>query len=283
MLRVDPSLFSNVVSAVQRTSSLPGGAVRGLPGGAVIEGLPGVNSFGSDIADAKKEFELGRVHSALDRVRQIETQFNGVAGRWNGTVGSIISSTRQGNQKLPLQKLNEAKTAQTKMQQLTGPAIKAFRDLTLALEHAISEHAISEQAISAEGRPAEDDDESGVTEAAPDKHELPETTRDTKSEGDAPDIDLLGNYATNYRFGPKLRPHQGPDGKTRVEPKIQPDKFYFLRGFEPPRVVRIREVRRQAVLVFDTDQLREVLIETSELKKLMASGIWILESKSSTN
>ena len=90
MLRVDTALFSNVVTAVQRTGNLPGGAVRGLPNGVSIEGLKGVDSFAAAVADAKREFELGRIHNAAQQIRQLETQFNSIAGRWNATADAMI-------------------------------------------------------------------------------------------------------------------------------------------------------------------------------------------------
>ena len=141
MRTVDTSLFSNVVIAAQRTSRLPGGAVRGLPGGLVIDGIQGATSFAGDIAEAQKEFERGRVHTALDRVRQVETQFNGLSGRWSSTIQNAVSTARQGRQSMPLQKLNEIKAAQSKMQPLIGTAVKAFRDLTSSLETEIARSA----------------------------------------------------------------------------------------------------------------------------------------------
>ena len=189
MQHVDPSLFSNVVAAVQRTNSLPGGAVRGLPGGMVIEGLQGASAFGSDIAEAKKELELGRVHAALARVRQVEAQFSGMAGRWSGNVSSIISSTQQGKQKLPLQKLNEAKNAQAKMQQLLGPATKAFRDLTSALD----------QAVASMGHTAEEENESIQTGEAIDGHDGDEAPPTDSTKSGKPDFEKARRH-TGHRF-----------------------------------------------------------------------------------
>ena len=223
MISVEPALFSNIIINVQRTSSLAGGSVSGLPNGIVIEGLKGVSSFGSDIAEAQKEYELGRIRSALDRIRQIETQFNGIAGRWTAQVNQVVSSARQGRQQLSIQKLNEVKNAQTKMQQLAGPASKSFQDLVCALEHAIS----------SEGRDAsEDANESAPpeTETTADSDNSPESTTASESTGELasnstenaqrtdnagnrentgsqetePDANLLGSYMTNYRFGTKL-------------------------------------------------------------------------------
>ena len=157
MISVEPALFSNIIITVQRTNSLAGGSVSGLPNGVVIEGLKGVSSFGSDIAEAQKEYELGRIRSALDRIRQIETQFNGIAGRWSAQVNQVVSSARQGRQQLSIQKLNEVKNAQTKMQQLVGPASKSFQDLVCAMEHAVS----------SEGRVNTDETSSDATDTNP--------------------------------------------------------------------------------------------------------------------
>lgn len=274
MLQVDPAHFANVATAVLRTGSLTGGAVRGLPGGAVVEGLKGINSFASDVNEAKKEFELGRVRSSLERVKQMESMFNGIASRWNGTVGSLISSTRQGRQKLPLQKLNELKNAQTKMQQLIGPASKAFQDLVTALEHAVTleGHQQSEDAIdqTTESEPTEHD-------AAKDAPPTPSPAgRSDDSEEDTPERDLLGRFSSNYRYGRKLQLRRGADKKARIVPPLEKDKFYFVVGLDPPRVVRMRELNPKAILVFDTHLSCESLIEARELAELIKQGMWIL-------
>src|SRR6056297_2648987 len=172
MLRVDPSLFSNVVTAVQRTGHLPGGAVRGLPGGVSVEGLRGVDSFASEIADAKKEFELGRVHSSLQRVRQLEMQFGSIVGRWNATVSTVVASARQGKQGLSLQKLQEVKNAQAKMRSLTSPATKTFRDLVTALEHYVAAGGhVSDQESAATAPPDAEPDQAEPDIARPSESE----------------------------------------------------------------------------------------------------------------
>ena len=269
MLHVDPAHFANVINAVQRTGSLTGGAVRGLPGGAVVEGLKGINSFGSDINDAKKEFELGRVRTALERIKQIESQFNGIAGRWNGTVGSLISSARQGRQQLSLQKLNELKNAQTKMQQLTGPASKAFQDLVAALEHAVSidgRETKGDATLADVGEPTNTDDQD-----TPAVGSVLDANKET-----TPDPDLLGRFATDYRYGPKLQLKLNSDEKAKVVPSLEKNKLYFFAGLDPPRVVRLRKLDSKAVLVFDTLHSRDSLIDSRELVELIKKGIWAL-------
>lgn len=298
MISVEPALFSNIIINVQRTSSLAGGSVSGLPNGIVIEGLKGVSSFGSDIAEAQKEYELGRIRSALDRIRQIETQFNGIAGRWTAQVNQVVSSARQGRQQLSIQKLNEVKNAQTKMQQLAGPASKSFQDLVCALEHAIS----------SEGRDAsEDANESAPpeTETTADSDNSPESTTASESTGELasnstenaqrtdnagnrentgsqetePDANLLGSYMTNYRFGTKLVIKKGKDNVSRLLPKLEHNRFYFACGFEPPRVFRIREIQRGNVILYDTMLGKDVLLDSSELKVQIRKGIWTLSPK----
>ncbi|MCG8648956.1 MAG: hypothetical protein MI861_03940 [Pirellulales bacterium] len=274
MLRVEPSLFSNVITAVQRTSSLTGGSVVGLPNGVVIEGLKGVNSFGSDVAEAQKEFQLGRVRSALERIKQIESHFNGIASRWTSTVNSVISSAKQGRHQLSIQKLNEVRNAQTKMRQLTGPASKAFQDLVSALEHAVSMEGRSSQDVPEEPQPAPVAPVAATTTPVVDQP-VPEKTPEEQT----PDVNLLGPFATNYHFGDKVKLRKGADNKVRLIPKLEKNKFYFLMGFHPPRVVRIRELNRDSLLVFDTHHSQELLIESHKLKSLLLSGIWALVSK----
>ena len=138
MIKVERALFSNVISAVQRTANLPGGGVRGIPGGVVIKGLDGVASFGADIQEAQKEYEKGRIRTSLERVRQLDAQFQGISSRWESTANNVLSSARSGTDQIPMQKLNEVKNAQTKMAQLTRPAAKAFQDLVTALETAVA-------------------------------------------------------------------------------------------------------------------------------------------------
>jgi hypothetical protein len=276
MLQVDTAHFSNVVSSVQRTGSLAGGAIGGLPNGVVVAGLQGINSFGSDIAEAKREFELGRVRTALERVKQLENQFNGIASRWNATVGSLISSAKQGRQKLSLQKLNELKNAQVRMQQLTGPASKAFQDLVTALEHAVTREGRESEEATVETTADESTGQLDAPAAPPTPApELP-VEPSTEPPEQTPDADALGSFAANYRCGPKLQLRRGADNKTRIVPKLEIDKFYFLAGLEPPRVVRVRELQAKAVIVFDPHQARELLIEAQELTRLIKQGIWIL-------
>jgi hypothetical protein len=276
MLQVDSSLFSNVIIAVQRTSALPGGAVSGLPGGLVIEGLKGVNSFGSDVAEAQKEFELGRTRSALSRIQQVETQFSGILGRWNASVGTVLTSGRQSPQKISLQKINEVKNAQTKMQLLAGPATKSFRDLITALEHAMS----------VEGHVPDDETQNenaskSLTEEPTDQAEFPEAEIPESNEDvpaiDHPDPNLLGRYALTYRFGSRIEKKRTENNKSYLEPKLQVDQFYFLMGEQPPRVVRIRQLDRSHMTVLDTYLNRDVQIDTNEIRQLLEQGIWLLQ------
>ncbi len=276
MLRVDPSLFANVVTSVQRTGNLTGGSVRGLPNGVVIEGLKGVNSFSSDIAEAQKEFRLGRVRSALERVKQMETQFNGIAGRWNASVGSVISSARQGRQQLSIQKLNEVKSAQTKMQQLTGPASKAFLDLVSALEHAVAMEGRETEDFKAD---ADDRTDSDTVEVSNDPDGADSSV---ERADDTPDHNLLSSFAENYDYGARLEIRKEAGKKARIVPRLEKDQFYFFAGLDPPRVVRVRELKRQSVIVFDTRVSCELLIEADELKELIGEGIWILAAKNAT-
>lgn len=277
MLRVDSSLFSNVITSVQRTGNLTGGAIRGLPNGAVIEGLKGINSFGSDVAEAQKEFEMGRLRPCLERIKQLQTRFAGIEGRWNSTVGGVISSARQGRQQLPQQKLNEIKSAQTKMRQLIGPANKSFQDLVAALE----------LAVTLEGRQEDEDDTKDVsqTDDQPSSDQAAESvdvdSKPVESEpaSETPDVNLLGRFMESYQFGDKLELKRGADKKVRINPQLEVGKFYFVSGMTPPRVVRIRELRKGSILVLDTIDSSELLIEAHELKALIVSGIWTLKGK----
>lgn len=272
MLRVDPVLFSNVATAVQRTGNLTGGGVRGLPGGVVIEGLQGVGSFAADLTDAQMEFKLGRIHSAAQRVRQLEMQFNGIVGRWNATANGVITAARQGKQNLPLQKLNEVKNAQSKMGQLTRPANKAFRDLISALEHAIAsaDDATTEEPLPDSDSPTEPQrDDSVAAKETPQPAPPPVPQH--------PDLQLLGRFAEKYRYGEQLKIQRGDDGKSRISPKFEIGKFYLLEGLVPPTVVRVRELKHQEMLVFDPQQSRELLLSAIELKMLLRKGIWLLK------
>jgi hypothetical protein len=294
MISVEPALFSNIIITVQRTNSLSGGSVSGLPNGVVIEGLKGVSSFGSDISEAQKEYELGRIRSALDRIRQIETQFNGIAGRWTAQVNQVVSSARQGRQQLSIQKLNEVKNAQTKMQQLVGPASKSFQDLVCALEHAVSSEGRESTEDSAESsstvtnattttnstpalKPSDSDQDSSIESKA----EGLQDARRTEAVVPAPDADLLGSYMSNYRFGEKLVVKKGADKVSRLVPRLEKNKFYFACGFEPPRVFRVRDIQRGKVILYDTILGEDVLLDSSELRIQIRLGIWSLRPKNS--
>jgi hypothetical protein len=273
MIQVDPSHFSNVITTVQRTGSLPGGAVRGLPNGIVIDGLQGIGSVASDVADAQKEFRLGRALTALERVKQLATQFNGTASRWDSTVGSLISSARQGRGQLSSQKLNEAKNAQARMRQLTAPASKALQDLITALEHAVT--VGQESPTTPIEEPA--NESSKQIDLATDSKEAPVIARSTvAAKDDVPDAGALGSFAANYRFGTKLQLERSADKKVHVVPKLEKDKFYFVAGVDPPRVIRVRELQQKAIIVFDTLQSTEATIDVRELSGLIKQGIWIL-------
>jgi len=293
MISVEPALFSNIIINVQRTNSLAGGSVSGLPNGVVIEGLKGVSSFGSDIAEAQKEFEMGRIRSALDRIRQIETQFNGIAGRWTAQVNQIVSSARQGRQQLSIQKLNEVKNAQTKMQQLVGPASKSFQDLVSALEHAVSTEGREKNSDSAEPT----SQVSSTTETMGGAHESdsPDTAQTSANESKTveasgfprqevvdpkPDAELLGSYMSNYRFDEKLVVKKGADNVSRLVPRLEKNRFYFGCGFEPPRVFRVRDIQRGKVILYDTLVGKDVLLDSADLKIQIRLGIWSLRSKS---
>lgn len=289
VLRVDKALFSNVVTAVQRTANLPGGAVRNLPGGASIEGMKGVESFSAEVADAKKEFELGRVHNSLARIRQIEMQFNSIAGRWNAQAGGVLASARQGKQAVPLQKLNEVKNAQAKMRQLTAPATKSFRDLITALEHTVASQGDAEKDPSKEVRATDEQSTSTATarsstrqairnEDAADE-EQPSASQqsvDAAPKEEVPGLSLLGKFADKYRFGPKLQVKVGDNRKRHLSPKLEQGRFYFVQGMQPPTVVRVREIRSQAVLVYDALHGNETLIDSFRLRTLLGRGIWLL-------
>ncbi|MCP4945671.1 MAG: hypothetical protein GY924_27300 [Planctomycetaceae bacterium] len=294
MISVEPALFSNIIITVQRTNSLSGGSVSGLPNGVVIEGLKGVSSFGSDISEAQKEYELGRIRSALDRIRQIETQFNGIAGRWTAQVNQVVSSARQGRQQLSIQKLNEVKNAQTKMQQLVGPASKSFQDLVCALEHAVSSEGRESTEESAESTstvtdattttnstPALEPSDSDQDSSIESKAEGVQDARRTDEVVPAPDADLLGSYMSNYRFGEMLVVKKGADKVSRLVPRLEKNKFYFACGFEPPRVFRVRDIQRGKVILYDTILGEDVLLDSSELKIQIRRGIWSLRPKNS--
>lgn len=135
MPRTNVSHFSHVLAAIQRTTKIPGGEVRGLPNGRSISGLQGTQSFANELSEAQREFEQHRVRAAVERVKQMEIQFNVLAGRWDASVGALIADIRQGKQLKNLEKLKELKAAQVRMQQLFSPVRKAFQDLVTALDH----------------------------------------------------------------------------------------------------------------------------------------------------
>jgi hypothetical protein len=277
MIRVDPSHFSNVIGTVQRTGSLTGGAVRGLPNGVVIAGLTGINSFASGIAEAQKEFQRGRIQASLERIRQIEIQFNGIVSRWDSTVMSLISAAKQGRQQLPLQKLNEVKNAQTRMQQLSGPASKAFRDLVTALEYTVASEGRESSAAERDAAASEPSKETDV--ASDPEQALASSGPGVVSEDETPDANALGSFAANYRCGPKLQLQRDGDKKTHIVPKLKKDTFYFVASFDPPRVIRVKELQKKAILVIDSLQSAEAMIEARELSGLVKQGIWVLLEK----
>ena len=292
MISVEPALFSNIIITVQRTNSLAGGSVSGLPNGVVIEGLKGVSSFGSDISEAQKEYELGRIRSALDRIRQIETQFNGIAGRWTAQVNQVVSSARQGRQQLSIQKLNEVKNAQTKMQQLVGPASKSFQDLVCALEHAVSSEGrettddsaeatskATEPTQTAQSTPTVKSSDGAEDSSIESKAQGIQDPIPTEKEPATPDADLLGSYMSNYRFGERLVVKKGSDNVSRLVPRLEKNKFYFASGFEPPRVFRVREIQRGKVILYDTILAQDVLLDSTELRTQIRLGIWSLSPK----
>jgi hypothetical protein len=215
------------------------------------------------------------VRTALERVKQIETQFNGIAGRWSATVTSLISSAKQGRQKLSLQKLNEVRNAQTKMRQLTGPASKAFQDLVTVLEHAVTMEGREAEKEAEAARSSGQRPPDSPAEERPDPPEPAAAVAEPPLD-DTPDRNLLGSFAANYRWGEKLRIVRGADNKARVTPQLEKDRFYFVAGLQPPRVVRVREVRAKAIVVFDTLDTRESLIESRQLAGLVKQGIWVL-------
>lgn len=126
--------FSLVLAAVQRTERLPGGEIRGLPGGRAISGVAGLQTFAVQLAEAEKEYQQGRFRSAYDRVKYLEAKFNASAGQWNARVGSLVADIRQGKQLKNLEKLKDLKAAQISMQRLISPTQKAFQDLATSLD-----------------------------------------------------------------------------------------------------------------------------------------------------
>lgn len=277
MIRVDAALFSNVSSAVQRTANLTGGSVSGLPGGVVIGGLQGVTSFSADLVDAHTEFKLGRRRTALERVKQIESQFNGIASRWNGTVNSLISSARTGKQGMSTQKLNEVKSAQAKMVQLTGPATKCFRDLITALEHEVAlEGHDSKDEDDVDSANAEHVNAGPTTAVEPVDQDSRSVTPVKPVEEVEVDADDLGRFADKYSVGPRLAIQKQVDGPARLVPNLEAGRFYFCKGLEPPAVIRVRELERSGVLILDTSRSQERFVDSRTLKTWIKSGTWIL-------
>lgn len=267
MIRLEPSHFSNVIGAVQRTASLTGGAVRGLPGGVVVGGLVGVNSFAASISDAQKEYQLGRSRTSLERIRQLENEFNGIVSRWNSTVMSLIANARHGRQGLPIQKLNEIKNAQTRMQQMTGPANKAFRDLLTALEFEITMEGH-------EPLPGDDDEDSE------DSHDEKSTAQSSSpGEGELSDADAFDAFASAFTRGPQLKLKRAANKKVHVVPQLAEQAFYFVAGSDPPRVVQIRRLQKASIDVIDATTSEETQIGARELWALIKQGIWLVEPK----
>lgn len=289
MIQVDRSLFSNAMAAVSRTGNLPGGGVHGLPNGVVLRGLQGVGSVGSDVQDAQKEFEKGRIQTSLERIRQIESLFQGIAGRWNATASTIINGARSGAQQVSLHKLNEVKTAQSKMQQLIRPASKALQDLIGALELALTNDGRSEIVPEQQSAASPQQPETAPTaEAEPIVEAQAETETETEvddsdQESDELDSNLLGQFATNYVFGNRLKLKKDANNKVHVDPALQENRFYFFHGAEPPRVFRIREIRRKEIVVFDPHFAAESIITAGEMKSMLQAGIWCLEAKKTTH
>jgi hypothetical protein len=92
-------------------------------------------------------------------------------------------------------------------------------------------------------------------------------------------VNLLGSYMTNYRFGQKLVIKKGSDNVARLDPRLETDKFYFASGFDPPRVFRVRELKRGSVVLYDPLQGGEVLLEGTVLKAQIRQGIWSLSPR----
>ena len=134
MSATNASQFSLVLSAIQRTKSLPGGEIRGIPNGRSIGGLQGLHGFAVEFAEAEKEFQQGRFRSALDRVIQLETRFTAIATQWESQVASLLMEIRRGDQVKNLEKLKALKSAQIGMQRLVSPTRKSFQELRTSLD-----------------------------------------------------------------------------------------------------------------------------------------------------
>jgi hypothetical protein len=263
-----------------------------LPNGASIEGLKGVDSFAAAIADAKREFELGRIHNAAQQVRQLENQFNSIAGRWNAQVATIVAGARQGRQQLPLQKLNEVKNAQSKMRQVTSPASKTFRDLITALEQVIAAGPESSEESTSES--ISESTEESKSESTLESSVMPKQESELKTESksnsspsnSSPSLppgmtaEMLGRFADKYQFGPRLVVKTSDNGKQYLSPKLEENQFCFFKGLDPPTVVRIREIQSQSIVILDATSGEENRLSTMQLKRLLSRGIWLLLPRS---
>ena len=171
------------------------------------------------------------------------------------------------------------------MQQLRNPVNKTFRHLINALDHAVSAQGHIDNVVAIEdsniiempSSPAiASDAETPVASRVEPRSDL--HTQEATTEEPSPEPELLGHFAGKYLFGPKLRVEFDSNRKARLSPKLEEGRFYFLQGTEPPRVVRVREVQRASVLVYDPLSATEQLIDAAELKRLLRSGIWSLLS-----
>jgi hypothetical protein len=162
------------------------------------------------------------------------------------------------------------------MLQLVGTARKTFQDLVTALGHSAL----------AKARESDDRhhelstrDASAKPVAEQDPKETPAQPRSAELKVDqAPDENALGSFLANYQFGPKLHVEGDVESGMSIVPDLEKDKFYFIAGVDPPRVVRIRELNQEDILVFDTLGSHEALIAKEELTDLIEKGVWVLVS-----
>jgi hypothetical protein len=203
----------------------------------------------------------------------LEVKFNGIAGRWNSSVGAMISDIRQGKQLKNLEKLKELKAAQIRMQQLILPARKAIQDLIAVLDHdAVNMyHNVSDWPSHRSSEMTKNDAEAGNGTDSSSEADPLATGRER-----TPGQLALRAFAANYRYGSKLQLTRAGNAKARVVPAFQPGSFYMVGGWDPPRVVRIREMMPDCILVFDTFRAREAIIATDQLTGLIEQGIWVL-------
>ncbi|SMP63474.1 hypothetical protein SAMN06265222_10885 [Neorhodopirellula lusitana] len=313
MVRVDAILFSNVTTAIQRTGNLTGGAIRGLPNGMVVGGLDGLQSLGAEMAEVQKDVRKGQIGSALSRVRQMEMQFNGAKGRWNGMVGSMITGARSGRQNLSMQKLNELKNAQGKMTQLTGPVNKTFRDLIYALDHA--------QATGGPDENAGQDENTGQDEKAGQD----ENTAEANSPEDSAEIATEPKRASEvtaaestapvsteripagFERGVQLKIVRDGDQRNHIEPKLVAGQTYLIEQADSSRVVRITEIRQKSIWISEvlspntqqaglvepdqsgaphslsgpqkSGQPESTEVSSSDLKQWLKQGMWQLDPR----